>query len=439
MKPILEIQQISKKFRIGQELQPYLSLRESITSVFKKRNKSNSPYGINEIPPQLDKTDPAEILPSTRDHGVKIQRVRQGKDFWALRDVNFDVYPGDSLAIIGRNGAGKTTLLKILSKITPPTQGKIICRGRVASLLEVGTGFHPELTGGENIFLNGSILGLTKKEIKKKFDEIVDFSGVEKFLDTPIKRFSSGMQLRLAFAVAAHLEPDILVIDEVLAVGDAEFQKKCIGKMQDVSEKEGKTVLFVSHNMSVVKRLCSRGVLLKDGEIISNDVIDKVVGVYLRENQDEKIVSNRGIGGISIQDIVLRNNESNEVGYCSTFDDIDIILKCQASQGFKNVNFAVCFDNVLETRVTSLWSAFIAKQFNISKGKFEVIFHVPSIKLIPGDYKLVTYIDSNGIEIERIDNFKRISVSFTNEYGCVVEPRMSHGLYLENYDVEIRV
>ena len=199
MQPILEIKGISKKFRIRHEQPPYLSLRDSIAAAF------TSPLGGGRV---------------------------GAKDFWALKDVSFDVYPGDSIGIIGKNGAGKSTLLKILSKITPPTQGKIISRGRIASLLEVGTGFHPELSGRENIFLNGSILGMRRKEIQVKFDEIVDFSGVEKFLDTPLKHYSSGMQLRLAFAVAAFLEPEILVIDEVLAVGDAEFQRKCLGKME---------------------------------------------------------------------------------------------------------------------------------------------------------------------------------------------------------------
>lgn len=190
---------------------------------------------------------------------------RAKEDFWALQDINFEIRQGESVGIIGRNGAGKSTLLKILSRITDPSKGRIELNGRVASLLEVGTGFHPELTGRENIYLNGAILGMSRVEIKKKFDEIVEFSGVEKFLDTPVKRYSSGMYVRLAFAVAAHLEPEILVVDEVLAVGDAEFQKKCLGKMNEVSVKEGRTVLFVSHNMAAVKSLCTRGIVLKDG------------------------------------------------------------------------------------------------------------------------------------------------------------------------------
>src|ERR1039457_1790425 len=206
------------------------------------------------------KPDPS--LKIGQEHHARIM----GEQFWALDNVSFEVKEGEVLGIIGRNGAGKSTLLKILSQVTTPTSGEIKVRGRIASLLEVGTGFHPELTGRENVFLNGAILGMTKAEIRKKFDEIVAFSGIEEFIDTPVKRYSSGMYVRLAFAVAAHLEPEILIVDEVLAVGDAEFQKKCLGKMQDVS-KSGRTVLFVSHNMLAIKSLCGTTILMKDGAL----------------------------------------------------------------------------------------------------------------------------------------------------------------------------
>jgi lipopolysaccharide transport system ATP-binding protein len=201
---------------------------------------------------------------------------------WALKDINFEVQPGEILGIIGKNGAGKSTLLKLLSRVTGPTTGKITCHGRIASLLEVGTGFHPELTGRENIYLNGAILGMTKKEIAAKYDEIVDFAGCAKYIETPVKRYSSGMYVRLAFAVAAHLEPDILVVDEVLAVGDAEFQKKAIGKMKDVSKDSGRTVLFVSHNMAAVKSLCTRGIVLEHGKIVFEGNTDESVNYYLK-------------------------------------------------------------------------------------------------------------------------------------------------------------
>ncbi len=243
MKPILEIKNISKKFRISHNGQAYVSMRDAISSVFKK------------------------------SEGTK-------EDFYALKDISFNVEQGECIGIIGKNGAGKSTLLKVLSRITPPTTGSIISRGRMASLLEVGTGFHPELTGRENVYLNGSILGMSRKEIQNKFDEIIDFSGTEKFLDTPLKFYSSGMQLRLAFSVAAFLEPEIMVIDEVLAVGDAEFQKKCMGKMEDIN-KHGRTILFVSHDLNAVQNLCKKAILLKDGQIAMTGSSQEVITHYL--------------------------------------------------------------------------------------------------------------------------------------------------------------
>ena len=206
------------------------------------------------------------------------------EEFWALRDVNFEIRSGEAVGIIGRNGAGKTTLLKILSRITEPTEGRVKIKGRVASLLEVGTGFHPELSGRENIFLNGAILGMTRVEVRRRFDEIVDFSGVEKFIDTPVKRYSTGMYMRLAFAVAANLEPDILIVDEVLAVGDAEFQKKCIGKIGDVAAKQGRTVLFVSHNMATVSKLCGSAIVLEKGRMVFAGPKDAAINFYTRAN-----------------------------------------------------------------------------------------------------------------------------------------------------------
>ena len=220
---------------------------------------------------------------------VNDRTKKAGSDFvWALKDINFEVKQGEVLGIVGKNGAGKSTLLKILSKITSPTAGKIYTKGRIASLLEVGTGFHPEMTGRENIYLNGAILGMRKREIDKKFDEIVDFAGVEAYIDTPVKRYSSGMYVRLAFAVAAFLEPEILIVDEVLAVGDAEFQKKCLGRMKDVNTNDGRTVLFVSHNMASVKSLCTSGVLMKNGFINFNSTISETIDRYLFENLSHK-------------------------------------------------------------------------------------------------------------------------------------------------------
>ena len=214
------------------------------------------------------------------------------EEFWALQDVSFEVWPGEVVGIVGGNGAGKSTLLKVLSRITEPTRGKICLRGRVASLLEVGTGFHPELSGRENVFLNGAILGMSQREVRKKFDEIVEFAEVERFLDTPVKRYSSGMYVRLAFAVAAHLDPEILVVDEVLAVGDAKFQKKCLGKMQDVSRQQGRTVLFVSHNMAAVKSLCTRAICLERGKIVADDKPEPVLQRYYHSGETNVLDGN---------------------------------------------------------------------------------------------------------------------------------------------------
>ena len=237
------------------------------------------------------KEDPFLKIGDTNDRTQK----GDSRFVWALRDINFKVEQGDVVGIVGKNGAGKSTLLKILSRVTSPTTGDIKIKGRIASLLEVGTGFHPEMTGRENIFMNGSIMGMTKAEIKSKFDEIVDFAGVAKYVDTPVKRYSSGMMVRLGFAIAAHLEPEILVVDEVLAVGDAEFQKKAIGKMQDVSKGEGRTVLFVSHNMAAVRSLCTRGVMLKNGTIDYIGNIPDTLDHYLKSDdgiKDELVINN---------------------------------------------------------------------------------------------------------------------------------------------------
>src|SRR5438067_1220861 len=278
---IIRVENLGKRYSLRHlRDQRYVALRdvlvEKATGLFRRSPKGRSKIASGSVEPTARREDgrsgngsglaPDSNLPSSNS------QLPRTEEFWALRDINFSVRRGEVVGIIGRNGAGKSTLLKILSRITEPTEGKVTLRGRVASLLEVGTGFHPELTGRENIYLNGAILGMHRAEIKAKFDEIVAFAETEKFLDTPVKRYSSGMYVRLAFAVAAHLEPEILVIDEVLAVGDAEFQKKCLGKMDEVA-RGGRTVLFVSHNMAAVTALCGRAVLLRHGHV---QMIDKV-------------------------------------------------------------------------------------------------------------------------------------------------------------------
>lgn len=258
-KSIIEIKNIGKKYNINHHRGGYIALRDVLTNIAK------SPFKF------------------MKQKAKNVMGIDTKEEFWALRNVNFEVERGEVVGIIGANGAGKSTLLKILTGITPPTEGEIIMRGRVASLLEVGTGFHPELTGRENIFLNGAILGMTKKEIERKFEEIVVFAGIEKFLDTPVKYYSSGMYVRLAFSVAAHMEPDILLVDEVLAVGDADFQKKCLGKMEEVATTTGRTILFVSHNMAAVQRLCKRTVLLEKGAVKMFGETEKIINYYLNE------------------------------------------------------------------------------------------------------------------------------------------------------------
>ena len=271
MKPVIKVNRVSKRYRVGQGIS-YLSLRESLV------NTITAPFRSRRRRPTTD-------------------------DFWALRDISFEVQPGEIVGLIGNNGAGKSTLLKLLSRITRPTTGRIELGGRVGSLLEVGTGFHPELTGRDNIFLNGAILGMRRTEIVSKFDEIVDFSGVEKFIDTPVKRYSSGMYVRLAFAVAAHLQPEILLIDEVLAVGDAEFQRKCLGKMGEVA-RAGRTVIFISHNITAIESLCDRCLLLKSGTMLANGGTNEVIAGYLasiapQESGTVSLMNHRGRTGRS--------------------------------------------------------------------------------------------------------------------------------------------
>jgi lipopolysaccharide transport system ATP-binding protein len=256
MEPIIEIKNLGKKYRINHEKGKYVALRDVIANIFRK------PFSF------------------IKDKTKNFVGINTKEDYWALKGVNLEINRGEIVGIIGKNGAGKSTLLKILSQITPPTEGEVTIKGKVGSLLEVGTGFHPELTGRENIFLNGAILGMGKKEISEKFDKIVEFAGIDKFLDTPVKYYSSGMYVRLAFSVAAHMEPDILIVDEVLAVGDAEFQKKCLGKMEEITKGKGRTILFVSHNIGAIERLCSKTILLEKGGVIKFGNTREVIDYY---------------------------------------------------------------------------------------------------------------------------------------------------------------
>ncbi len=317
--PVIKVENLSKKYILKHKnSEPYTALRDVISNKVKTIANSKS-----------------QILNP------------KSEEFWALNDVSFEIKQGDRVGIIGRNGAGKSTLLKILSRIVTPTKGRITIEGRVASLLEVGTGFHQELSGRENIFLNGSILGMNKNEIKKKFDEIVDFSGVEKFLDTPVKRYSSGMYVRLAFSIAAHLEPDILIVDEVLAVGDADFQKKCLGKMKDVSG-QGRTVLFVSHNIAAVQNLCDKGIYLKQGKVQMIGNVEAVLSSYLKASSeiqqidlaDRKDRSGNGIIHFVSVEVKNENNIPMKSLQCGKFGKIRINFNRKNNMPLNNVHFA---------------------------------------------------------------------------------------------------
>jgi len=376
------------------------------------------------------KEDPFAKIGETND------RTKKGNsDFvWSLKDINFEVKQGETIGIIGRNGAGKSTLLKILSKVTAPTTGKIKVKGRIASLLEVGTGFHPELTGRENIFLNGAILGMTKAEIRSKFDEIVDFAGVERYIDTPVKRYSSGMYVRLAFAVAAFLEPEILIIDEVLAVGDAEFQKRCLGRMKDVSVNDGRTVLFVSHNMAAIKQLCSTSVFLYNGNVGFIGDTEQAIAKYFD-------FSNHQIAEKFFSD-------SNSDAYYKSFSVISEGASHASTELDVRVPFKIRSEYVLKKNIPGLTVSF--SLFNSQGLK---LFYCPHTNSIPGEYAsevtipgmfLVpgTYYISAGIHIPNIHLFDlkeevlRFEIVETGSQNYVLAGR-DLGAIIVNYKPEI--
>jgi lipopolysaccharide transport system ATP-binding protein len=341
---------------------------------------------------------------------------RNGEDdiHWALRDVSFEVKEGEVLGIIGRNGAGKSTLLKILSRITEPTSGCVRIRGRVSSLLEVGTGFHPELSGRENVYLNGTILGMTKREIDQKFDEIIGFSGVEKFLDTPVKRYSSGMKVRLAFAVAAHLEPEILVIDEVLAVGDATFQRRCIDRMKTIS-REGKTILFVSHNLDIVGQLCSGGVLLKEGRVVTKGLIDPVVSRYLEENNashlgnDLKLYSRTGDGRARFSALRILDSINNPIEFHFTGSTLRISVQIDSIETLRDVGVAIVLSSTSGNRIVSSWSRETDTTIDILKGRNEVTCDFEDLRLRPGHSLWIgLWMEEGGRVLDCIDSIVEV-------------------------------
>lgn len=375
------------------------------------------------------------ILHKTKNLVTKRSDVKMPvkERFWALSDVNFEIEQGDRIGIIGRNGAGKSTVLKLLSRITEPTHGRISINGRVASLLEVGTGFHPELTGRENIYLNGAILGMSRAEIKSKFDEIVDFSGVERFLDTPVKRYSSGMYVRLAFAVAAHLEPEILIIDEVLAVGDAEFQKKCLGKMQDVSQKGGRTVIFVSHNMAAIESLCQKVIVLDKGiqkftgpvkegitYYLNNTLVTSSM-ISLNERKDRM-----GNGKVRFVDFNILNDNNEYVDCLLSGQNYTFELKYEnySNQPYSNVKVCIEIFDDRENRLIFLRNDFTNDIININKDAGTIRCRIENLPLTVGTYSFVLYLSLNDIEtLDLISNVKYTDVVGGDFFGTG-----SHGL-----------
>src|SRR3989442_1696931 len=365
---VIKAEGLGKKYVIGHQAESggYVALRDVLTHNVRNMWHKTKDLFRGDVPVQGDSRE----------------------DIWALRDINFEIRQGEVVGIIGRNGAGKSTLLKILSRITEPTEGRVFVKGRMASLLEVGTGFHPELTGRENIFLNGSILGMTRAEIKSKFDEIVTFAEVEKFLDVPVKRYSSGMYVRLAFAVAAHLEPEILVVDEVLAVGDAEFQLKCLGKMQEVSTG-GRTVLFVSHNMAAVRRLCARGIYLVNGRVEFEGRVDKVIDKYLAGvGAQQALFQPQSRNGFALHDIRVCESGSYVPKSSVVFGaDYELHFRISIPQDSFRVNPVVRVYNSSGTLVSSI----CAPEEGVNgapDGTSDWIVRLSSLQLMPGPYSL---------------------------------------------------
>jgi lipopolysaccharide transport system ATP-binding protein len=357
-----------------------------------------------------------QLLPGRRAR----QAPREAsEDFWALRDVSFDVARGEAVGLIGHNGAGKSTLLKLLSRITPPTEGRITMRGRMASLLEVGTGFHPELTGRENIYLNGAVLGMRRKEVRASFDEIVEFSGVSRFIDTPVKRYSSGMYVRLAFAVAAHLEPEILLIDEVLAVGDAEFQAKCLGRMQQVAEG-GRTVIFVSHNLSSVRRLCSKSLLVESGGLVAAGPSDVVIAQYLERTATTQSAGRaeipagaqrRGDGRGRLRAIELRGPDGQPADQLRMGRSLGMRLFFEIEQPIPDASVMVTIATPDGQRIVSAYSSGAGRPpVALEPGPFEATVTM-AMTLLPGEYSVeVLFKNTPGYAIDWLDRALRFTV-----------------------------
>ena len=421
MSVILKVENISKQYRLGTVGSG--TLKDDFKRSWAKLRGKEDPFlKVGAVNDRSQK--------STEDY------------VWALRDINFEVRHGEVLGIIGKNGAGKSTLLKILSRVTAPTTGVIKSRGRIASLLEVGTGFHHELTGRENIYLNGAILGMTKAEINSKLDEIIDFSGCERYIDTPTKRYSSGMTVRLAFAVAAHLEPEILVVDEVLAVGDAEFQKKAIGKMQDISRGEGRTVLFVSHNMGSIKSLCSRVIVLENGISIFNGSTIDSLRFYIGGNNDFSELRNRidriGNQYLVFSNMKLLNSSGQETNAFYVNDFLRIILKFETKKSIEKLIISITITDAEDRLLAAFPSDELGENFNL---KLEnIILDVPKLGLRPGKYWLNIISFNNNTQpdnaidiINRVCSFEVLPIKLSLELRSLrnMDAAFIHGNYTQ--------
>ena len=404
----LKAENISKQYRLGQV------------------GTGTMTHDLNRFWHQIrGKEDPYLKIGEANDRSTK----GESDYVWSLRDINFEIEQGDAVGIIGRNGAGKSTLLKLLSKVTKPTTGKIYTKGRIASLLEVGTGFHPEMTGRENIYLNGAILGMNRKEIKRKFAEIVDFSGVERYIDTPVKRYSSGMYVRLAFAVAAHLESEILIVDEVLAVGDAEFQKKCLGKMGDVSKGEGRTVLFVSHNLAAVNTLCSKGIVLENGKKIYDGQINGAIDAYISRGVSSNGKFTNDIVKLNdIKEITVLNRKNAETNSFNFDEEIIIKFDFQLeNQYFKTTTVAIRVTDQKERVIFS--NQFELKGLDYKEAAKNILCKIPSSILVPNRYKITVALrELNGKVFfykEDVVNFNIIETGSElhqydgSDFGCI--------------------
>jgi lipopolysaccharide transport system ATP-binding protein len=378
-----------------------------------------------------------------RMRGVGRERPRR-EEFWALRGVGFEVAAGETFGIIGHNGAGKSTLLKILAQITPPTEGRIDLDGRVGALLEVGTGFHPELTGRENVFLNGAVLGMRRPEIQAKFDEIVTFAEVERFVDTPVKRYSSGMQLRLAFAVAAHLEPEILIVDEVLAVGDLAFQERCLGRMETVAG-EGRTVLFVSHNLTAVSKLCQRAMLLEAGLKVAEGPTDEVVAEYVRSVRRDagtelsRRTDRLGSGALRFQEIRFEEH-GQAIDSPTTGRDFDVVLRYESQNGtpLRNAAFAVGIQTLLGDVMLHLSTQTAGVLLREIPGSGEVRCRVPRCPLPAGQYTVTVWSDIAGAPLDWIQRACGLTVRDGDFYGSGRSQPPSHQSVLVPHEWEVR-